>query len=148
MDKVKSLRAKAADATLPGESIEAPDRPRRTLFAWQAFLIGGLAFFLVTNGVVPRPGNLDWLMEGDRAMNLLGWMFFRNGPVLQQPFGANWQEGMDISSSIVYTDSISLMAFLFKPFNAWLPERFQYFGIWLCFVSCSNLYLLGSSWLA
>jgi hypothetical protein len=65
------------------------------------FVIGGLAFFLVTGGAILNPGNIRWLMDGDREMNLLGWIFFRNAPVLQQPFGANWQYGMEISSSTV-----------------------------------------------
>ena len=36
-----------------------------------------------------------------------------------------------MSSSIVYPDGVPLMALLLKPFNAWLPEHFQYFGIWI-----------------
>ena len=35
-----------------------------------------------------QPGNIKWLMSSDSVMNLIGWMFFRNGPVFQQPFGA------------------------------------------------------------
>lgn len=64
-------------------------------------------------------------------MNLLGWMFFRNAPVLQQPYGANWQYGMDISSSVFYSDPVTLVALLLKPFKSLLPARFQYFGIWI-----------------
>lgn len=102
----------------------------RISFIWP-FLIGGAAFFLVTGGAILRPGNLNWLMQGDGAMNLLGWMFFRNAPILQQPFGANWQYGMDISSSVVYADPVTLMAIFFKPLKALLPEHFQYLGIWI-----------------
>src|SRR5699024_4406896 len=37
--------------------------------------------------------------------------------------------------SIIFTDSIPLFAIIFKLFRSWLPETFQYFGIWglLCF---------------
>jgi Family of unknown function (DUF6311) len=104
--------------------------------SWPAFLIGGLAFVLLTGGHIARPGNVGWVMQGDPGMNYLGWTFFRNAPLLQQPFGANWQYGMEMSSSIVYSDSLPLLAFLLKPISAGLPENFQYFGIWtlLCFL--------------
>jgi Family of unknown function (DUF6311) len=101
---------------------------------WQPLLIGATAFVLVTGGEIIFPNNVRWLLTGDLAMNQLGWMFYRNAPILQQPFGANWQFGMDLSSSTVYSDSISLFAFPFKLFKAWLPEQFQYFGLWI-FVS-------------
>ena len=37
--------------------------------------------------------------------------------------------------SVIFTDSIPLFAIIFKLFRSWLPETFQYFGIWglLCF---------------
>jgi hypothetical protein len=98
---------------------------------WQPFAIGGLAFYLVTGGAILRPGNLGWLMTWDRATYLLGWMFFRNTPLLQQPLGANWPYGMDVSSSIVYPDGVPLLALLLKPFSGVLPVHFQYFGIWI-----------------
>lgn len=75
-------------------------------------------------------------MDGDPATHWLGWQFFRQAPLLQWPLGANRAYGMEIGSSIVFTDSIPIMAFIFKPFSAWLPETFQYIGIWvlLCFM--------------
>src|SRR5271165_5894719 len=106
---------------------------RKRALSWQPFLIGGLAFLLLTGGRIARPANLGWVMVGDAGMNLLGWMFFRDAPVLQQPFGANWRYGMKMSSSIVYSDSLPLFAFLFKPVSAALPEHFQYFGLWTLF---------------
>lgn len=135
-DQRTNSGAKARDVSSPGESLETQGGQKRRSLLWQPFVIGGLAFFLVTGGTILNPGNIRWLMDGDREMNLLGWMFFRNAPVLQQPFGANWQYGMEISSSTVYSDSISLLAFPFKLIKACLPEPFQYFGIWtlLCFL--------------
>jgi hypothetical protein len=62
---------------------------KKRALSWQPFLIGGLAFLLLTGGRIARPANLGWVMEG-AGTNLLGWMFFRDAPVLQQPFGANW----------------------------------------------------------
>jgi hypothetical protein len=68
---------------------------------WQPVLIGALAFWLITGGTIIRPDNIRWLMGADPAQYLIGWMFFRNGPIFQQPFGANWQFGMELSSSTV-----------------------------------------------
>jgi hypothetical protein len=50
--------------------------------------------------------------------------------------GLNPSLGLVFSSSIVFTDSIPLASFLFKPFSIILGSSFQYFGlwIWLCFV--------------
>ena len=41
-----------------------------------------------------------------------------------------------MGNGIIFSDSNPLLAFVFKPFNAWLPETFQYFGLWLlaCFI--------------
>jgi hypothetical protein len=102
-----------------------------------AILLGVLAFLWVTGGGVLWPASIDWLMVGDDgATHYLGWEFFRRSPLLQWPLGANPRYGLEISSSIVFTDSIPLLALLFKPFDEFLPETFQYHGIWLltCFV--------------
>lgn len=99
-------------------------------------LLGFIAFIGITGGAILWPQNVDWLMDGDPATHWLGWQFFRHSPVLQWPLGANPDYGMEIGSSIVFTDSIPLMGFIFKPFSAFLPETFQYIGLWvlLCFM--------------
>jgi hypothetical protein len=105
--------------------------------SWLATLIGLLAFVSLTGGRIVNPQNIDWLMIGsDPPQQFLGWHFFRNAPLFQLPIGANPSYGLDIGSSIVYTDSIPLLALFFKPFGVILPDTFQYIGIWvlLCFV--------------
>ena len=99
-------------------------------------LIGITSFFLITSGEILIPTNTDWLMEGDPAQHWIGWQFFRDTPFFQWPLGANPNYGMSIGSSIIFSDSIPLLAFLFKPFNSILPEKFQYFGLWIliCFI--------------
>ena len=74
-------------------------------------------------------------MAGDPGQHWIGWQYFRYTPLLQWPIGANPDLGLEISSSVVFTDSIPLMAFLFKPLNALLPDTFQYTGLWIliCF---------------
>ena len=110
-------------------------------------ILGALSFFLVIGPGVLNPSNIAWLSGGgDTAQHYLGWAFFRSGP-WTLPLGLNPQFGLEISSSIVFSDSIPLMAFLFKPFSLWLPEPFQYLGIWmlLCFVlqACFAWLLIG-----
>ena len=105
-------------------------------FAGALLIVLGVAAFLIIIG--PKafiPSNIAWLSSGDPAQHYLGWAFYRFSP-WTNPIGLNPDYGMDISSSIVYSDSIPLMAILLKPFSAWLPATFQYLGFWalLCFV--------------
>jgi len=94
------------------------------------------AFFWVVGPLALNPANIAWLAGGsDPTQHYLGWAFFRQSP-WSFPLGLNPAFGMDIGSSIVYSDSIPLLAFAFKPFASFLPETFQYFGMWLllCFI--------------
>jgi hypothetical protein len=87
-------------------------------------------------GIKPLyPQNVAWLNGLDPIQHYIGWAFYRYGP-WTFPVGLNPGYGMELSSSIVYTDSIPLLAILFKPFSALLPETFQYLGLWTlaCFV--------------
>ena len=103
---------------------------------WLAMLLGLVSFIAITGVKILHPGYVDWLMEGDPATHWLGWQFFRNSPLLQWPIGANPSYGLGIGSSIVFSDSIPLLAFIFKPFSQIFPNIFQYIGIWIliCFL--------------
>lgn len=96
-------------------------------------------YFTRLNGLDPR--DVNWLLPFwhthiDSAANYLGWEYFRSAPILQWPLGRTPNLGPGPGSSISMTDSIPLMAFLFKPFTHWYQGTFQYFGIWtlICFV--------------
>ena len=82
-----------------------------------------------------NPTILDLAQGVDPFKDYVGWMFFRNSP-WTFPIGLNPTYGLDFSSSIVFSDSIPLMAFVFKAIRFALPETFQYLGIWtlICFV--------------
>ena len=101
-----------------------------------SLVVGTAVFIYVTGGAIINPTNRDWLMFGDAAQHYLSWEFFRHTPLLQWPIGANYPLGMELSSSIVFTDSIPIAAYIAKLFNPILPATFQYLGIWiwLCFV--------------
>ena len=97
----------------------------------------GMVVFLIIVGPLPLdPTNIDWLKGNtDPTQHYLGWVFFRNTP-WQWPLGLNPQFGLAISSSIVYSDAIPLLAISFKTLSPWLSNPFQYFGWWLlvCFI--------------
>lgn len=98
-------------------------------------LLGVLAFFLVIGPRALDPQNIAWLKDGDPATHYLGWVNFRHGP-WTFPLGLNPSYGLELGSALIFSDSNPLLAMLFKPFDGWLPETFQYFGLWLlaCFV--------------
>jgi hypothetical protein len=98
--------------------------------------LGLLGFILVAGIPMLDFQNIAWLGGNlDPAQHYLGWALFRNGP-WTIPFGLNPFNGIEFSNSIVFSDSLPIFAFLFKPFNELLPEVFQYFGLWtlLCFI--------------
>ena len=99
-------------------------------------LLGSLAFVIVVGPLALNPLNENWLLDGDDVtQHYLGWVFFRHSP-WAFPIGLNPANGLEFSSSIVYSDSIPLLAFIFKVLSPILPEPFQYMGAWLllCFI--------------
>jgi Family of unknown function (DUF6311) len=104
--------------------------------------IGVAAFFLLGFHHVLPPGRVDWLMRPskdipyyDPSTEFLGWHFFRRAP-WTFPLGLNRSYGIEFGVSVVYSDSIPLLAILFKPFSPWMGTNFQYIGIWvlICFM--------------
>lgn len=97
--------------------------------------IGLIAFFVIAGPQFLNPTNVAWLVGGDPLQHYLGWAFYRNSP-WTWPVGLNPLYGMEFSNSIVFTDSIPLLAIPFKAISQFLPYPFQYLGIWvlLCFV--------------
>jgi hypothetical protein len=100
-----------------------------------AIAIGAAAFVLVCGINTLRPANIAWLGAGDPAQHYLGWVFFRRSG-WNWPPGASPDWGLELASSVAYSDSIPLLAIPLKAVSWLLPEPFQYFGIWLlaCFV--------------
>ncbi|MDR0769770.1 MAG: DUF6311 domain-containing protein [Burkholderiales bacterium] len=96
--------------------------------------LGTALFFLLLPAAALDPKNFQWLMSGDLMQSYVGWHFFRGEPWLLPPGASHY--GMEMGSSIVFTDSIPLFALPFKLLAAWLPATFQYFGIWVlvCFI--------------
>lgn len=100
-----------------------------------SFLLGLLAFLFIYGPGTLDPTNTRWLLNaGDLTQHFLGWSFFRNDN-WSFPLGKTISYGYPFGISITYTDSVPLLAFIFKLINPILPHNFQYFGIWelICF---------------
>lgn len=105
-----------------------------------AFFIGstcGAGFFACSIGTaILDPTHIGWLLRGnDWTTHYAGWAMFRNAPWTWPP-GVLPNLMYPRETAIVFTDSLPLLAFLFKPFAPWLPVIFQYTGLWfaLCCV--------------
>lgn len=114
--------------TLP-TSPSAPSAPRA--FEAVAIAVLALGFFLAVHGLVPaNPARFEWMLDGDAAQHLLGWLNFRAEPWAWPP-GRIAGYGYPAGTTVVFTDSIPLLALLFKPLSPWLPAGWHYFGLWL-----------------
>ena len=79
--------------------------------------------------------NTEWLHTGnDTPSTYMGWVFFKND-IWRFPLGGNPNYGGELGNSIVFTDSIPLLALFFKLFKYFIPDNFQYFSLWyfICF---------------
>lgn len=97
--------------------------------------IGAIYFFIIMGFRPLNPENIYWMQTGDTWQSYFGWAFFRNTPLTFPP-GLNPALSASPGLPLIYTDSIPLLAFLFKPLTAILPTPFQYHGWWLfsCFI--------------
>lgn len=79
--------------------------------------------------------NTEWLYDGNEsAAEQLAWYFFRND-IWRFPLGSNPNYGDEIASSIVFSDSIPILALFFKSLKSFIPDNFQYYSFWffICF---------------
>lgn len=101
-------------------------------------LLGALVFVALYGVRVLNPTCVDWILNNaspDPSQHYLGWEFFRRSAVRLPYIGANYSAIYPYRTSILFTDSIPLLALLAKLFSPPLPQHFQYFGIWglLCY---------------
>lgn len=109
---------------------------KQKLIYLEAAILGALCFVAVYGIRILNPFYDDWLLgRGDLTQHYLGWCFFRED-AWHFPFGLTRRLAYPDYSSVIYTDSIPLLAVFFKLLSPILPETFQYFGIWglVCFM--------------
>lgn len=87
-----------------------------------------------------NPLNQTWLYNGDLSIYQLGWKFFR-ADVWQFPLGKNPNYGIYFGGSVVFSDSIPILAFIFKIFKNFIPNTFQYFSFWILICIYLQIYL-------
>ncbi|WP_164017840.1 DUF6311 domain-containing protein [Pyxidicoccus trucidator] len=104
------------------------------LLPWLGAVLGLLWYLVVGGGLTLDPTNLDWVGGGDTAQHVLGWLHFRNAP-WDFPLGKTPSLLHPLSASVGYTDSNPWVSLALKPFSRWLPQDFQFVGLWfaLCF---------------
>ncbi len=95
------------------------------------------AFHLIIGFDKLNPTYTRWLLiqGSDYSYHYLAWEYFRDTP-WSWPLGRIDGYCYPMPNSIIYTDSIPLFAFFFKLFRSWLPNDFQYIGLWhaACYV--------------
>jgi hypothetical protein len=98
--------------------------------AFLSLFCGSLySIYLIGSNI--NPTNIDWLFtSGDPIQHFLGWVYFRNGS-WHWPLTFTEELAYPTGASIAYTDSIPILAVLFKLFSGLLPDRFQYFGLFI-----------------
>jgi len=131
----RECQKNAVDISKDGLSPAMPIQKRDLSFLYP-LLLAAIAFFIVVGFEPLNPVNAGWILGRlDPTQHYLGWLFYRNSE-WTFPIGLNPLFGQDLSSSIVYSDSIPLLAIPFKLLGPILPERFHYFGLWIftCFL--------------
>ena len=75
-----------------------------------------------------------WLHDLETSIAQTGWYFFKND-IWRFPLGSNPNYGISLGNSIIFSDSIPILALLFKSLRSFIPENFQYFSFWyfICF---------------
>ncbi len=105
----------------------------RLLGALAAAIIGAAIVAYAFGLQVLPPWRTGWMLTGtigpDPVQYWLGYTFFKRAPWTWPP-GLNPDWGIEIGSSVFYSDSIPLLAFAFKALHP-LVEVSQYWGLWL-----------------
>lgn len=96
------------------------------------FLISLTAYHFAYGLFTLNPSNTGWLLNAyhDWGQHYLGPAYYRYEP-WQFPLGKMNNFYYPVGTNVGFTDSIPLMAFLLKIFDAVLPDDFQYYGFWL-----------------
>ena len=107
-------------------------------FLIRVSIIAVASYWIATrfNGFWPTHTNWLFNVRGanvDASANYLGWEFFRQSPLLQWPITRITNLGPNQGSSVAMTDSLPLLAIIFKPILYWFHSPFQYFGLWIFF---------------
>ncbi len=111
----------------------------RRSFALSGALAGALIFLLLYGTAVLNPTYDGWIINGydepDLWQHYAGWTLFRNSD-WAFPLGTATNIHYPDGSTITYVDGTPWVAIFFKLFRNFLPETFQWYGIYtlVCFM--------------
>ena len=103
---------------------------KRAVFLF-SFLLGTVLFIAIYGLKVVDPRYDLWIFDikdPDIKQHYIGWCHFRKAD-WTFPLGLMNSLSWPFSISVLYTDSIPLLALFFKLFDPLLPETFQYLGL-------------------
>lgn len=96
-------------------------------------LLSGIWFCLIYGTRILNPTYVDWLYSSntwsDPTIHYLGWKAYRNSP-WTFPIGLTNNLIYPEKSSVIFTDSLPLLAVVFKIIAPVLPVEFQFSGIY------------------
>ena len=108
-------------------------KAKYTLFI-VSILLGASSFLYVYGFNVLNTSYDDWLLiDLDPPQHYIGWLFYRQSP-WHFPIGLIDNLAYPYQFSMIYTDSIPILAVFFKAISFLLPDTFQYFGLLALFV--------------
>jgi len=101
---------------------------------WLGGLIGLAWFAWVADLRILHPGNLEWVLQGEYAMSFLTAAWGRSAP-WGIPLGQQTGFIHPVGVTLALADAIPWAGTLLKALSPWLPQAFQYQGLWLalCF---------------
>lgn len=102
------------------------------------YLVVPMCLFLVFfDPSILDPTVIGWAMDGDHlAQHYAGWLGFRFDE-WRWPLGYTGLLAAPHGVPISFTDSNPLLSFLLKLMSPYLPEQFQYYGLW--YLGCLGL---------
>ena len=90
-----------------------------------------IGFFLFPREFL-NPFSVDWVWgSGDFEQHFIGWQFFLREPLFQFPLAKLNLYGDGVAQSIIFTDSIPIVAIPLKFLVGQAPGVFQYFGLFV-----------------
>ena len=100
------------------------------LCAFFTVLLMALLFIKKFGLQIVNPLNTAWLVVDDAGQHFFGWMVFRKD-AWSFPLGLEPHLNYPIGTTVGFTDSNPLLALPFKLFRDYLPDTFQYIGLWI-----------------
>lgn len=96
-----------------------------------AALLAGVVGWVLLGPACVDPRRVEWLLHGDAATHLLGWLFLRNAPAADALRGTLHDYLYPVGTTVALTDSIPLVALPLRLVSGLWGAPTQYLGLWL-----------------